>query len=463
MPLESRFATVSTDRKTLNTVCMTRKEQQKAKWRPRSFITNKFLGNYSMDKDFITPTIRAYEQNGLPGGCYPVNFFKFMAIDTNLRIMQKEYAFMREYRALPTSPSFHAAIEMTYRYMPENSKDDHPLAKCRTSWSAFVCLMECLLHPTLITVDQLKICIIDIKKIVEACWGHDTGAEANKMSVIRNIIALNYSNEVLLYISSLRIFDQNWDRRTAFSVVKKERRMDLAADPISLSYKATLNIGYQLARESQEYVTEAKKAITGDIGAIHTLIATVMLCTGARLTEVILISDFTPIRQRDTNIKTVSFAPMVTIRPTAKGVNEEKRVARSVMRGTDAPLPIDLSSDRVIMFGLQSHDIYTMVELVRAHLREMDPRFDELDKNNPKDRIRCCHMIKRFGPFVSMLMAEANDKAHFTSRSFRGIYAAMSFKIWAKKPMSEIVWINRLLSHQSMDTSISYNKYSLSQ
>ena len=38
---------------------------------------------------------------------------------------------------------------------------------------------------------------------------------------------------------------------------------------------------------------------------------------------------------------------------------------------------------------------------------------------------------------------------------------ALSYRIWAKQPTSEIMWINTILNHSSITTSISYNVFAL--
>lgn len=177
------------------------------------------------------------------------------------------------------------------------------------------------------------------------------------------------------------------------------------------------------------------------------LITTVMLATGARLTEVVLLSAFEPSDTTECDkINIIDGAHIVRINPVAKGRDSSQK-----------------SSSRVILLGLNAIEIDHMVKRLREYLKQAYPHFADLNANKRDDRERAMRtVITPLSNFVAQQFQPLISERKMTPRDLRSLYVSISYKLWAKHPTSEVMWINQMLDHTNMDTSIAYNSFHLS-
>lgn len=468
-----------------------------------SIIGSKAGGNYSLDPRFGRPPARAFDVDHNPTRFTLLDFLKYITEPTNLEIIRKEYAHFTG-RA-KTSPSLHTIIEIVFFYMPrdgesDRDKDDkHPLDACRTAWSCLFGILKELLTPatTDTSVDDsisdiaaaLRPYMQLIKKLIEVIWAHNPTNERTNFSKIRTeIIRTNWSPFVSEGLKTERIFEQKVVRKKQAAQVQEEKKSTRVVNQTTISFKEALNVGIDIVKQSRDLLDGKAGGMSLD-RQIHTLISTVMYCTGSRLTEVVILSKYKQFSSNRASLSTISNnliskkAPMLTIDPVAKERDPKSVAAKIFLQKDrddsaidadefdefDAPAIIarlglgNKTSDRVILFGATRDFIDSCVTRLRALLVTRRPRYARLDKTKADDRKFAITNVGDLNAYVDTLLRPLNQAKRFTARAFRGLYVALSYRLWAKQPTSEIMWINTILAHANITTSVSYNVYSLTR
>jgi len=397
-----------------------------------SLIAGKHGGNYSLHPEFKFVKSRKFG-----------DIIGSLASQPNLLIIEMEVNWMVKNRSLATSPSLLCALEVYF----SEELDEELLTKL----TAKSVLLEVLKHKLKPIDGSRKVFMIleDLKLLVNALIPHSLGSVTQYMSDIRvHVLRKNYDAETIININDSGVFDQDEVDRKAVRDQQQKRRIQRATQQISISTTHFIAIGEFLASRSKTIIID-HETVRFRMHKMHQLIATVMIATGARLTEVVILSDFEP-TLADAEIRSRVPEPnsFVTITPTAKRKDNSSTK----------------SSDRVILFGLTQSEIGKMVKMIRklaAAIQEGPDVWAMLNKHHQGHRAEAIRMIGDFSGFVTDAFYELNPHHRFIPRSLRGLYATLSFTQKAIKPMSEIVWINTLLDHALMSTSVHYNVYSL--
>jgi hypothetical protein len=393
-----------------------------------SLINGKVGGNYSLDPAFKFTEKRDFD-----------SVIESLALPGNLAIIKREVEWMVARRSLATSPSLLCALEVYYA--------GELLLRTMTAKSVLLAVLTREIKPASLVI--LKTQLEHVHDIVTALIPHSLGSVTQYMSDIRvRVLRPNLGLELIAELNKNAIFQQPEVDKAAVRAKQRAARIRRATHQIHISTKDLVSVGARITKNSLQ-ITRDHAIHHFRIYNLHTLLMTVMLATGSRLTEVLILSDY---------IETPPDAPIVkrslpgsnflTISPVAKRKD---------------PTTIK-TSDRVILFGLTLANIKSMVQTIRvlaAGIQENRTMYTSLDKNNQHDRAKAIRMISDYSGFVTDVLYNINRRNRFIPRSLRGLYAVLSYKEKAIKPTSEIVWINTLLGHALMSTSVHYNVYSL--
>lgn len=374
-----------------------------------------------------------------------VSFLNSVTTKENLEIIRTECK-ERE-GAVRTSPSLRKAIIAAY-----------PDVNGRTAWTCLKQLLKAHMKPETMKMDPNNIPIRRIMNIlkpvaiiIKELYKRNPLSERQVMSEVRHqVIKKNFGIEVMNSVKAHGGFSQCQTRKEECEQRQHKTRKAKVMNQTQINIEEALKIGHELVNASMHIIAhEAETAHLSIREKIMLLIATVMYAIGTRLTEVLIISEYT--KATPDNCSKVSIkdgAQLTTIDPVAKGRDDEE----------------PKTSTRVILFGLNHAQINVMVKRARAYLSIEYPTWRQLDKTNRDDREQAmrrvisplsCFIDKTFSPLIGSRRA--------TPRDLRALYVAISYKQWATQNTSEVMWINQMLDHSDMNTSIAYNSFYVTQ
>jgi hypothetical protein len=282
-----------------------------------------------------------------------------------------------------------------------------------------------------------------VSKIIKAHYHSKPMTERQAYSDIRTrVLKVNFGDEWVAKLKSSKCFCQSDENKALANELQTGARDGRIMKQTDIDFTAAVDVGRTLVNSARSVMDDYTTLYSEE--RINTLLATVMYSTGCRLIEVLLVSDFIYDIDPNTSI-TRPGASHVCISPVAK------------LRDYSA----DKFSSRVVLFGLTTDDIIDMVARIRNYLRAINPVYEKLNKAVAGDRRYVVRMLPGYTRYVPSLLSRLSDDHTFTPRDFRGLYVSLSYELWAKHPTSEIMWINKTLSHGSVDTSLSYNKFRL--
>jgi len=402
-----------------------------------SLINGKVGGNYSLDRDF-----RFTDDDDIH------SILASLASPKNLEIIKREVSWMVARRSLATSPSLLCALEVYYA-------GEFILRKL-TAKSVLLAVLEREIKPTTST-NTIKEQLKNIHLIVDHLIPHSVASVTQYMSDIRvHVLRPNLGPALVKSLAEDHgIFVQDELDKKAVRAEQEKARVGRATHQVSVSMVHLNAVGTYLATNSKR-VKSVEDIKHFRIHTLHQLLATVMLSTGSRMTEVVILSDYIPLllpvtgNNDDGGIigRTSPGNNFLTISPVAK---------RKDPNSTK-------TSDRVILFGLTVYDIQLMVKVIRQlipMIQENPNDYLKLDKDNRNDRAKAIRLVGDFSGFVTDALYNLSSTDRFIPRSMRGLYAILSYHQKAIKPTSEIIWINTLLDHALLSTSVHYNVYSL--
>lgn len=402
--------------------------------RGESLIAGKVGGNYSFNRDFSLTDETAFE-----------DIIESLASAENLGIVKGEVEWMVKNHSLATSPSLLCALEI---YFAEEMRE-----KLLTKLTCKTVLMTVLKEKFKQPLDESEVIAIleNLKKIIDAVIPHNIGSVTQYMSDIRvHVLRHNFEPTMLNHLRESGVFEQEEVDKRLVRAQQRLGRINRATRQVSVSYNALNALGKHLVLRTESIIANEETKYFR-LHMMHQLIATVMLATGSRLTEVVILSDYVP-APRDSDIRSRTDdhddSHFLTITPVAKRKDPD----------------LTKTSDRVILFDLSVANIRAMVTRIRIladAIQEQPGSFAKLDKTNADDRARAIRMIGDFSGFVTDVCYDLNKMTRFTPRALRGLYAIMSYNQKAIKPTSSIVWINAILGHALMSTSVHYNVYAL--
>jgi hypothetical protein len=466
-------------------------------------------GNISMDPDFALPPAYGFSKEGkrTPPDAGLLSFLRTMTREGNLAIIEHETNYMISKRGGVTSPSLHAAIEIMWQHIPREGKSKHVIEKCSTSTACLSDMLKKLMNPLNIpgaaiagkpktsatantVVEALRPYLELLQVLYKSMFKHNVTNERTNFSRIRtNIIKVNFGSFFSEALKTTGIFEQSRTNKVLANRVSEKKQRNRVVNQTSIDFKAALLLGQNLVKVSRKYTGrgEEKKDTSAPAATrINTLISTVMYCIGSRQTEVIILSDYRQFSPDQPSLSTISnniiskSAPLITINPVAKDrsaadiaaklfhQNEGDEIDGKEVFDSDKKIKeygiTEKTSDRVILFGATVEDIRAFVAEARRLLAAENPEYKSLDKKKKEDRVAALRMIPiSFNSLLNQRMKRLNPAKKFTARSLRGLYVILSYRLWAKQPTSEIMWINTILAHKHISTSVSYNVYSLSQ
>jgi len=458
-------------------------------------ILEKRGGNIGYDRNWLLPTEgRAYDHNNKLRYKNPLNvFFKACAHPTNLNIIKREVSIT----AQKTSPSLQAAMELIFFYMPMDKdptdrKRSHPFANCTTATQCLLDLVKTQIHTfsrsrpnseakSQRLVDDMRPMLGSLQLILRNLV--TTLRVVNqRLSSVRKIIEERFGGLVKTVLKrNAGLFELKGGEKKALSRQSQEARSRRVLRQTPILFEAALTVGLEVVKKARQ-----------DNASLQDLLAATMMVTGTRQTEAIILSEYksTPNKQElaiVSNGLISPIAPTITIQPVAKEravgttaaqifINSDRGV-NEVFDETEEVKSAGIirkSSGRVLLFGSTPEDVRDWVKRLRTKLAAKPAQngisYSNLDKNNGRDRQQSLKFVdfarsrseSPFNTYIADLLRPLNDKAKFTARSLRPLYVALSYRIWAKQPTSEILWINTVLSHTQLNTSISYNIYQLS-
>jgi hypothetical protein len=339
--------------------------------------------------------------------------------------------------------------------------------------------------------DELMLYLTEVLKLNKIMHLDNPSNEANALTYYRkSVVERNWGLEVGGAVFSDNSFQQAGQRKQKAREISSEKKLIRLRHQTRIDFKLALSVGMKLARDSRNIVSGDIKTNGSEARwhAIYTLITTVMYSTGSRQTEVVILSDYKPFVPPELRgqLATISNglispeAPLLTISPVAK----DKPVSNKALKAFEADQMEKFgqinyddfdaesavaqygitkkTSDRVILFGLTQPEIVSFVAKLRDLLAIGNPRWLRLNKSSADDRKWAINNLHRILDFTKDVLQPLNlAYGFFKPRSLRGIYTVLSYKIWAKQPTSEIVWINTILSHTTIDTSLNYNTWAL--
>jgi len=369
-------------------------------------------------------------------------FLEYVCLPGNIVIIEKECSESKR----KSSQSLKSFISVVF---PEHSSG---LRNKTTSHTAlrYILLKELTNENFPVDKGSVSACVFrmmeDVSKLIRAHYHSTPMTERQAYSDIRTrVIKPNFGTKFVEDLKSSLKFSQSADKKAMAVKIQTDARDERIMNQTDIDTTAALDIGRSLSSVSRRIMTDLNnESGETDEYRLGVLLAAVMFSTGCRLVEALLVSDFL----FDSPLIGSHIRPggqFVSISPVAK-----------LRSGS-----VEKSSSRVILFGLTSDEVIDMVEMIRNLSRRINPVFSKLDKNDAGDRRYVVRMNTGYTTYVHHLLSKLNVDHNFTPRDFRGLYVAMSYKMWAKHPTSEIMWINKTLSHGSIDTSLSYNKFRL--
>jgi hypothetical protein len=296
-------------------------------------------------------------------------------------------------------------------------------------------------------VSEDMLCMMDnVSDIIRAHYHSSPMTERQAYSdfrirVIKSNFGMDYVNDIK---KSLR-FTQSDKAKSMADKLQVGSRDGRIMNQTNIDFDRAVDLGRSLVSMSRRIMFD----LANDDDDCHeyrmnVLLATVMYSTGCRLVEVLLVSDFI-YTEPPSGYPVRPGSSCVCISPVAKLRSNSK----------------SKYSIRPVLFGMDHDEVVNMVDMIRFYLREANPVYQKLNKDVAGDRRYVVRITRGYSKYVPDLLSGLSKGHAFTPRDFRGLYVSMSYKMWAKHPTSEIMWINKTLDHGSVDTSLSYNKFKL--
>lgn len=362
-----------------------------------------------------------------------LRFLKDITTDSRLAQFAYEYALPDQPRGRRSSPSLYMAIIHAFgAELPEIKE------KTTTAWRALKLLLKLRLTkehlgPREVTVRRMMNLLVPLKKLLCVMFHEKPLSERQAMSDVRNhVIRENFSVKLVNQIKK--------DGRFSLAASRKEecKEQQLAAvkhktlNQRTVDYEAAIQVGLDLVQECRAAVTRER-----DTTIIPLLLATVMYATGSRITEAVILSDYYFSASDDSN-------DLITIDPVAKGRSGK---------------PSKFSRRR-LLFNLRREECLEFVGRLREllALRHGD-RYSKLDSERQADRDAAMRLVH--DPLTKFVKSRFSSLLSIIPRDLRALYVSLSYRSFAPRPTSECMWINQVLGHTSLDTSIAYNSFSL--
>lgn len=494
--------------------------------RGKSLLTHKGgRGNYSIDEGYVLPTKRAYTKEGkkkLSLRDFLENTINNLNIIRNEIDYMKRHGGGSTSPSFHVAIELIYHYMPRKEVRPGLDKDEwHPLDLCSTAWACFKTILEHeMTSEEILGISTGKITgdndelqrvlkfLDPVQKIIEVLSFHSPQSEQQRLTQVRQMLEPRLGKDLVNRATNAG-FHQSFTRKQQGVQKAKQAKEDRVLNQTTVNFINAMQAGLEMVKSSRKLVNDVGEAtlVKGSKKrldeAVYTLTSTVMYAIGSRMTEVVILSDYKDwIRSKTertdlanvTNNMVTQKAPMITISPVAKDrdagkiaaklfnrrqerarrdaaiegkefereeFNEEKEIARQGLKPK--------TSDRVILFGATPKEIQSFVALLRRLLPRFHKTFKKLDKNSGKDRATAVHLMgSKMGDYLNEKLLNdperpLNETYTFTMRSLRALYVAISYRVWAKQPTSEIMWINAILGHSHIATSVSYNTYALSK
>ena len=181
--------------------------------------------------------------------------------------------------------------------------------------------------------------------------------------------------------------------------------------------------------------------------------AIVMICTGVRVTEALILSDFEE--------STPAEAPAVY------DCADNKSALKFIRIGPLAKRATKVYSVRSVLWGLDADEIISVVQELRESLLEMYIRegrmFSTLDRNDEDDRQLALQFIpdKMSNDIKSVFASICDGDCEIRPRDLRGLYGVASYHLLNKSDCSAVVWIAQVFKHANANSAINYVKFSV--
>lgn len=352
-------------------------------------------------------------------------YLKLVTSPNTLAQIAYECAMPGQARGRRSSPTLYMSIRDAFpELIPK-------LEKAQTSWRALkILLSERLtkdhLGPREVTVRRLMNLLILVKKLICVLFCDKPITERQALSDVRHhVIKKNFDLATVNAIKKDGRFAMDPVRKELCKAQQLRAVTDKAVHQRSVDHDMATQVGVDLVKACRALPTYS-------VRSIPLLLTTVMYATGARVTEVVLLSDFRPDGD-DT----------IVIDPVAKG------------RTGDDPK----TSSRQLLFGLTSAECASFVTSLRILLRVRYLPYITLDRSVRQDREDAMRLV--IAPLTKFVGETFGHLLIHRPRDLRALYVALSYRKFAKHPTSECMWINRVLGHGSLDTSIAYNSFHL--
>jgi hypothetical protein len=323
------------------------------------------------------------------------------------------------------------------------------LSSKQTSWKA---LKYVLLHRMTsihlgspVTKRRIMNILVHVKKLIEVMFHDKALSQRQAMSDIRHhVVKLNFGIDMVHAIKA----DGRFALSSAYKATCKDQQSEAVKNRTinqrSIDYEQAINIGKDLVKRTRDFVCYRDRNNEND--PISLMLATIMYTTGTRLTEAVILSDYEPIKVGGCGIelRVGSKAESVLVNPVAKTRD-------------DSPVK---TSKRVLLFGVFDEEIQLMVDVVRNLMtKKWGARYKLLKRNAREDRE--CAMRLVVAPLTVFVKEAFKDvsTSPLIPRDLRALYVSLSYHQFAKRSTSQCMWINQLLGHSSMDTSITYNSF----
>ena len=375
-----------------------------------------------------------------------VAFLNSVTTKDNIEIIRAECK-ERE-GAVRTSPSLQKAIIAVY-----------PDVSGRTAWTCLKQLLKTHMKPealrmeppTNVSIRRIMNILKPVAVIIKELYKRNPLSERQVMSEVRHqVIKKNFGIGVMNLVKAHGGFCQCPTRKEECEQRQHKTRKAKVMNQTQIDIGEALRIGSELVRTSSHIMAHETESDDLSIREkIMFLIATVMYAIGTRLTEVLIVSEYEKATAENcSKVAIKEGAQLTTINPVAKGRDGEE----------------PKSSTRVILFGLNYAKINVMVKRIRAYLSIEYPTWRQLDKNNRDDRERAMRrVVPRLSCFIDKMFTPLIGSRRATPRDLRAMYVAVSYRQWATRNTSEVMWINQMLDHTDMNTSIAYNSFYLTQ
>ena len=373
------------------------------------------------------------------------NFLKSTCIPDNLKIIKKEC----------DESSLRSSLSLMYAIRSSYGEYASKLDKLRTSFTSlkFLLLKEmtsCKLGITRITeydrdgLFKVMYILGFTEKLIRLMFATRPLTERQAFSDIRHhVIKNNFSPLMVDLVKQHGGFAQLQEKKDDAEEQQTTARDKRIVKQTLIDVNEAIDVGRTLVSISRR-IMEYDSGIEYIHEMLYTLVATVMYATGARLIEVVFLSNFT---DSDTVPHQINIRPgsdVLWLHPVAKTRDGGSK-----------------GSHRVILFGLQSFEIGKMVERIRILMGLIDDNYKSMKKDSIQDRMAVIRKLNGFGKDIEEEFMTLNPSHRFIPRDLRALYVSLSYMLWAKHPTSEIMWINHILGHADINTSLSYNKFTL--